>query len=102
MYPRTQAAAAVAGAAQEECDKRDDQVRIALRLSGRVRAALKGEGNPYAVGDARKAKEARVAALRAAVHEAFPELAGLDGSLLDGAVTAIEAEIDDRKLSEIL
>lgn len=90
-------------AQQAEVEAHDRRVHTALRLLGRVEAALEGRDNPYAEGDARRAREARRAALRAALLEVMPELAGAaDEDHVEGAVSSIEDEIDPEKLADIL
>ena len=82
--------------------KKDTTVMKALRLLRCVEAALRGESNPYAESDARKAQAAKKAALRAVMVELMPELASAAGSHLDDAVETIQSEIRAEDLADLL
>lgn len=88
---------------REAEDEKSDQEQVqALRLLKTVRAVLRGEDNPYAASDARRAKEAKRAALRRVLMDAMPELAAAAGGHLDDALDTIEAEMDGEALADIL
>jgi len=88
---------------RDEDERRQDaRITKALRLYRRVEAAVAGEDNPYAVSDARKAKDAKREALRAVLRDLLPERVLAGDVDLDEGVNAIEEEIHPEDLADIL
>ena len=89
-----------------EAEAREDRrMKLAMRLLRRLEAAVKGEADPYAAGDARRAQEARAKEIRDLVREGFPELGEGEVELEEDAERYIEEALADaggKRLEDIL